>query len=128
MNPVRVVLASVPMFFVSGALAFAQPAGSEEYPMTPEQAISVSSQGQNVAVAGVATVSEAIGLPGTFIRLTAPDSAIPFVGYIDIDNEPEFPNPAQFDGRKIKITGVVETRGSVPMIELTSPHQIALLP
>jgi hypothetical protein len=93
--------------------------------MTPEQAI--SAQGQKVAVAGVASLSDANGMAGTFIRLTAPDSDVPFVGYISSDNERQLPNPGELSGRVVEITGVVETRGSVPMINLTSPSQIRVL-
>jgi hypothetical protein len=119
-------IAFVPVLLLGLASCAPGPvAGSQGRPYTPEQAI--SAQGNKVAVAGVASVSDANGMPGTFIRLTAPDTEVPFVGYISIDNERQFPNPGQLQGHTIEITGVVETRGTIPMIMLTSPDQVRVL-
>ncbi len=123
-HPARLACASLLLLGLA-ACSSGPVAGARGRPFTPEQAI--SAQGNKVAVAGVASVGDADGMPGTFIRLTAPDSNVPFVGYISIDNERQFPNPGQLQGRMVELTGVVETRGSIPMIMLTTPDQVRVL-
>ena len=107
-----------------GAIAADLP-GSADNAITPQQAI--GRQGQNVVVEGVADVTEADGLPGLYVHLSAPDSHVPFVGYISTNNEEHFPDPRGLNGKTIAISGVVETDGSIPMIRLTSPDQIKII-
>lgn len=100
-------------------------AGSSDNALTPQQAI--GRQGQNVTVQGIAAVTEAAGLPGLYVHLSLPDSHVPFVGYIAVNNEGEFPDPRELNGKTIEISGVVETDGSIPMIRLTHPDQIKIV-
>jgi hypothetical protein len=100
--------------------------GSSDNPVSPQQAL--GRQGQNVTVEGVARVSEADGMPGVFIRLDNPRGPhVPFVGYISVNNEGMFPDLRELDGRRIDISGVVETTGTIPMIRLTSADQITIV-
>jgi hypothetical protein len=114
-------------FLLLGSLgaAAADSPGAEGTPLTPQQAL--GRQGQKVAVKGVASISDALGLPGIFIRLTGPGSNIPFVGYIENNNQRQFPSPRELEGKTIEIIGVVETSGSIPMIRLTSADQMKII-
>jgi hypothetical protein len=95
-------------------------------PITPEQAM--AAQGQNVTVEGVASLSDANGMPaGLFIRLSTTGPGAAFAGYISADNQGKFPGLGTLRGRVVAITGVVETTTTIPIIRITSPDQIRIV-
>jgi hypothetical protein len=94
-------------------------------PVSPQQAM--GDQGQNVTVEGVATVSDAEGLPGLFVRLNAKGSSTPFAGYISTGNEDKFRDIRALEGKTVDITGVVETSGSIPIIRISSAGQLKVI-
>jgi hypothetical protein len=95
-------------------------------PITPTQAM--AAQGQNVTVEGVASLSDANGMPpGMFIRLGAGGRDAPFAGYISADNQGKFPGLGTLRGRMVAITGVVETTTTIPIIRISSPDQIRIV-
>ncbi len=106
-----------------GALLLA-PAAAFAAPISPQQALGM--QGQNVIVEGVATVSEADGVPGLFVHLNAEDRS-PFVGYVSANNEDKFPDLSQLQGKTVDISGVVEISNGRPMIRLSSADQIKIV-
>ena len=108
-------------FLLTGSLA----AAAADHPLTPQQAL--GQRGQNIVVEGRASITDALGLPGIFIRLTGPGSNVPFIGYIETSNQAQFPNPRELEGRTVEMSGVVETSGSIPMIRLTSADQIKII-
>jgi hypothetical protein len=95
-------------------------------PITPEQAM--ANQGQNVTVEGVASLSDANGMPaGLFIRLSTTGPGAAFAGYISADNQDKFPGLGTLKGKLVAITGVVETTSTIPIIRITSPDQIRVV-
>lgn len=116
--------ATVLLLLPAGSFADDVP-GSVQNPLSPEQAI--ARQGQSVTVEGRANVTEADGMPGVFVRLSNPDSHVPFVGYVETNNEGKFPDLRALQGRVVDITGIVETRSTPPMIKLTSADQIKIV-
>jgi hypothetical protein len=115
---------SMKIAFVGLAAILSGSVGAFAAAISPQQA--AANPGQNVIVEGVATVSEADGLPGLFVRLDSPSHA-PFVGYIPANIENKFPDIQQLQGKTVDITGVVETGSQIPMIRLTSADQIKIV-
>jgi hypothetical protein len=101
------------------AAAFAQ--GS---PISPQQAL--AAQGQDVIVEGTAAISEAVGMPGTFVRLTDNSDAT-MIGYIPQGDESRFPDLKELDGKRVEMTGVVEQSNGHSMIELSSASQLRIV-
>jgi hypothetical protein len=111
------------IFLLSPICALAEKSGSPEQPFSPQQAI--GHQGHHVTVEGIASVRDADGLMGTYVWLKNPKNVL-FVGYVSVNNKARFPDLQNLDGKKIDITGVVETFNSIPMIRLTSANQIRM--
>lgn len=110
----------------STALLAADPGATPaETPISPEQAM--RAQGQNVTVEGVASLSDANGMPaGLFIRLSTTGPGAAFAGYISAENQGKFPGLGTLQGKMVAITGVVETTTTIPIIRITSPDQIRI--
>jgi hypothetical protein len=128
MNAIRkLAFGSAMAVLLSSVTALAQPSDrSQEQPITPEQAF--SNQGQHVTVEGIASLSDANGLPaGLFLRLSTTGPGAAFAGYISAENQGKFPGLGTLQGKLISITGVVETTSTIPIIRLTSPEQIRIV-
>jgi hypothetical protein len=128
MNLFKRAAASAMMVLLSStALLAADPGATPaQTPITPEQAM--AAQGQNVTVEGMASLSDANGMPaGLFIRLSTTGPGAAFAGYISADNQGNFPGLGTLRGRVVAITGVVETTTTIPIIRITSPDQIRIV-
>ena len=123
----KLAVGSVIVVILSSVTALAQPSErSADQPITPEQAY--SSQGQNVTVQGVASLSDAHGMPpGVFIRLSTTGPGAAFAGYITVEDQGKFPGLGTLKGKMVSISGVVETTNTIPIIRLTSPDQIRIV-
>jgi hypothetical protein len=111
MNLFKRAAASAMMVLLSStALLAADPGATPaQTPITPEQAM--AAQGQNVTVEGMASLSDANGMPaGLFIRLSTTGPGAAFAGYISADNQGNFPGLT-----------------TIPIIRITSPDQIRIV-
>ena len=126
---ISVALASlaIPAVFSSSLDVSAQTAPAPpSRRITPEQA--QGNQGQSVTVEGVASLSDAHGMPpGLFIRLSTTGPGAAFAGYISKEDQTKFPGLGDLRGRVIAMTGVVETTSTIPIIRLTTPDQIRIV-
>jgi hypothetical protein len=123
----RIAAAGAMMVLLSSAAVLADTAQMPAAtPITPNQAM--ANQGQNVTVEGVASISDANGMPaGLFIRLGGGGRDAPFAGYISAENQGKFPGLGALKGKMIAITGVVETTTTIPIIRIVSPDQIRIV-
>ena len=122
----KMAAASALIVMLSAAGALADTVGRPaEQSITPEQAM--AAQGQNVTVEGIASLSDANGMPpGLFIRLSTTGPGAAFAGYISAANQDKFPGLGTLQGKDVAITGVVETTTTIPIIRITSPDQIRI--
>ena len=123
----RIAAAGAMLVLLSSAAVLADTAQMPAAtPITPNQAM--ANQGQNVTVEGVASISDANGMPaGLFIRLGGGGRDAPFAGYISAENQGKFPGLGTLKGKMVAITGVVETTTTIPIIRITSPDQIRIV-
>jgi hypothetical protein len=122
----KIAAGSAMLLMLSAISVSAQSPAPPSRRITPEQA--QGSQGQSVTVEGVASLSDAHGMPeGTFIRLSTTGRGAAFAGYVAAGNYNRFPDLRDLDGRVISITGVVETTSTIPIIRLTSADQIRIV-
>ena len=89
-------------------------------PISPHQAL--ANRGQCVNIEGTASVRTDPQRPGLDVDLDGKDSAA--FGYIEAQNQAQFPDISSLDGQRISITGVVQFYLGRAEIRLTSARQL----
>ena len=105
-------LAALPLVVLPAAAAMA--------PISPHQAL--ANRGQCVNIEGTASVRTDPQRPGLDVDLDGKDSSA--FGYIEPQNQAQFPDVSTLEGQRVSLTGVVQFYLGRAEIRLTSARQL----